>query len=63
MITDPSDILKVYLKEKVIIRIKSGELYEGMLLGFDEYHSLLLRIDNSTKFIRGENILFIGQTA
>jgi small nuclear ribonucleoprotein (snRNP)-like protein len=61
MLSDPSDLLKAYLNENVLIKLKSSEYLEGVLIGFDEYHSLLLSTPFETKFIRGENVLFIGQ--
>lgn len=61
MLSDPTDILKTYLRESIIVRLRSGEQIEGLLLGFDEYHSLLIALDLETMFIRGENIVFVGQ--
>lgn len=61
MLSDPTDILKVYLNQMIFIRLRSGEIIEGMLYGFDEYHSLLLKYNSQTKFIRGENVLLVGQ--
>lgn len=61
MLADPADILKAYLKEMILIRLKNGEEVKGKLIGFDEYHSLLVSQDSDTRFIRGENILFVGQ--
>lgn len=61
MFTDPIDTLKVYLNENVFVKLRSGENIEGKLIGFDEFHSLLLSFGNETRFIRGENILLIGE--
>lgn len=61
MLHDPTDILKVYLNQNIFVRLKSGEIIEGTLGGFDEYHSLLLLYSSHTKFIRGENVLLVGQ--
>lgn len=61
MLTDPLDLLKTYLKENVLIRLKSGEEFNGVLEGFDDHHNIVLNMESYLKFIRGENIIFIGQ--
>lgn len=61
MIKDPLDLLKTYLNENVCAKIKTGEMLEGKLVGFDEYHNILLIIENVPKFIRGEVLVFIGE--
>lgn len=61
MISDPTDLLKTYLKETVIVKLKDGCTFVGTLEGFDEHHNTALSTDHSLKFIRGENIVFIGQ--
>lgn len=61
MISDPTDLLKTYLKETVIVKLKDGSTLVGMLEGFDEHHNTILLMDYSLRFVRGENIVFIGQ--
>jgi small nuclear ribonucleoprotein len=66
MLNDPFSFLKMFLKEKVTIKLKSGESYEGVLEGFDEHVNLMLTkcslpdAEDKLAFFRGENILFIG---
>lgn len=61
MFTDPSDLLKIYLCEHVIVKIRSGELLGGVLKAFDEHLNVLISVDGESVFLRGENILFLGQ--
>lgn len=61
MISDPLDLLKTYLNDKVAIKLKSGETFAGILQGFDEFHNAVIKTEDCVKFIRGENIIFIGQ--
>lgn len=61
MLTDPIDALKVYLNENIFVKLRNGENIEGELVGFDEYHSVLLSYGEGTRFIRGENILLVGE--
>ncbi len=59
--TDPNDLLKKYLNENVLTMTRTGECIDGKLIGFDEYHSILLETENTFKFIRGDVLVFIGQ--
>lgn len=65
---DPFCFLKMYLKERVEIKTKTGETYTGTLEGFDEHINLMLTrssaedSDNKVLFLRGENVLFIGES-
>lgn len=61
IIENPSDVLKTYLNEEILAGTRSGEFFDGKLVGFDEYHNILLIKNDTAKFIRGENIVFIGQ--
>lgn len=61
MTEGPADILKIYLNEEVTVGIKSGEVFNGKLTGFDEHNNVLILCESTCKFIRGEIILFIGQ--
>ncbi|AFM98703.1 LSM domain-containing protein [Encephalitozoon hellem] len=63
---DPFCFLKMYLNERVEIKTKSGEVYAGILEGFDEHINLMLThssVEGSHSkvlFLRGENILFVA---
>ncbi|CAD25714.1 ECU10_0065 [Encephalitozoon cuniculi GB-M1] len=63
---DPFCFLKMYLKERVEVKTKSGEAYTGTLEGFDEHINLMLTCssvegsEDKVLFLRGENILFVG---
>ncbi len=61
MLGDPSDILKIYIQEFLYVKLRTGEIYDGMLESYDEHINILLRKDNDFLFIKGENIVFIGQ--
>lgn len=61
MTSDPSDLLKVYLQEQITVKLRSGELYEGVLKAFDEHLNVLITMGEEALFIRGENIMFLGQ--
>jgi small nuclear ribonucleoprotein (snRNP)-like protein len=61
MISDPTDLLKTYLKEEVMVKLKDGTTFVGILEGFDEHHNTILSASQTLKFIRGENIVFFGQ--
>lgn len=61
MISDPTDLLKTYLKEAVMVKLKDGSTFVGALEGFDEHHNTILSVGHTLKFVRGENIVFIGQ--
>ncbi|KAL6121777.1 hypothetical protein NUSPORA_01248 [Nucleospora cyclopteri] len=58
---DPYDLLKAYLKERVILYLKTGEEFEGILEGFDEHLNLLLTTPETLLFLRGENVIYVGQ--
>ncbi len=60
MLQDPSDILNIYLKESVLVGLRDDEFIKGVLLSF-EHHNILVELKEEYKFIRGENIIFIGQ--
>lgn len=61
MLRDPSDLLKVYLQEHVVVRLRTGEFYVGVLNGFDEHLNIFITTDTDSLLIRGENIVFVGQ--
>ncbi|KAH9410739.1 hypothetical protein HK407_12g18710 [Ordospora pajunii] len=64
---DPFYILKMFLKEMVEIRMKDGEVYSGVLEGFDEHISIVVSLpysensEESIMLLRGEDILSIGK--
>lgn len=61
MTEGPAEILKTYLEEDVTVGIKTGEFFNGRLVGFDEHNNVLLQCGDLSRFIRGEIILFVGQ--
>lgn len=63
MTVSPLSHLKIYLKETVEIKLKSGELLEGILESFDEHNNLMISPNNDRNllFVRGENIIYISQ--
>ncbi|KAI4292152.1 small nuclear ribonucleoprotein [Pancytospora philotis] len=61
MLSNPSDLLKIYLQEEVLVHLRGGELCSGVLKGFDEHLNILVAMEAESLFIRGENIMFIGQ--
>ncbi|KAI5169445.1 hypothetical protein PAEPH01_0719 [Pancytospora epiphaga] len=61
MVRDPSDMLKAYLHEQIIVRLGTGEFYVGVLNAFDEHSNLFITTGSESLFIRGENIVFAGQ--
>lgn len=61
MLTDPSDLLKIYLEDPVFVKLKTGEIYNGILECYDEHTNILLTKETESLFIKGENIVFLGQ--
>lgn len=57
---DPMLLIKAYLEENVIIRMRDLSEIKGVLHGFDEHCNVLIENEHFI-FIRGENILSIGQ--
>jgi small nuclear ribonucleoprotein len=71
----PLDVLEESLGEDVTVRLKSGELYEGRLGGYDQHMNLVLEVpvrieadedagtspveDGETTIIRGDNLVSI----
>lgn len=57
---DPMLLVKAYLEEKVLIKLRDNTDIEGVLHGFDEHLNVLIENENFM-FIRGECILSISQ--
>lgn len=66
----PLDVLEASLGEDVTVRLKGGELFEGVLTGYDQHMNLVLEdvsVDDSaeaevygeTTIIRGDNLVSI----
>ena len=61
MLSDPTDLLKIYLQEEISVRLRSGEQYDGVLKGYDEHMNVLLGAEKESIFIRGEQVFYFGQ--
>lgn len=61
MFSEPIDLMKIYLKEIVSVRLRTGEFVTGSLMGFDEHFNTLITTEGGDVFIRGENIILFTQ--
>ncbi|KAI5151247.1 hypothetical protein ENBRE01_2000 [Enteropsectra breve] len=61
MFVEPTEILKIYLEERVEIALRDGDVVNGMLRGFDEHQNVLIEGENDVILVKGENILFVGK--
>jgi small nuclear ribonucleoprotein len=67
----PLDVLEASLGEDVTVRLKGGELFEGVLTGYDQHMNLVLEdvsvdddsaeaeVYGETTIIRGDNLVSI----
>jgi small nuclear ribonucleoprotein len=51
----PLDVLEESLGEDVTVRLKSGELYEGRLGGYDQHMNLVLEVPVRVESADGED--------
>lgn len=62
---DPMQLLKTYINENIIIRLRDAQIIRGTLHGFDEHMNIMLsnvsKADDRFLFIRGESIVLVGQ--
>lgn len=62
---DPALLLKSYLEEFVIIKLRDAQLLTGKLHCFDEHMNIILSdvkdYPDELLLIKGENIMTIGQ--
>lgn len=62
MFSHPTDLLKAYLEKHVIFFLRSGDKYEGTLIGVDEHFNIMVKTTrDELLFFRGENIICMGQ--
>jgi small nuclear ribonucleoprotein len=54
----PLDVLEETLGEEVTVHLKGGEVYDGVLEGYDQHMNLVLGGENTT-IIRGDNVVSI----
>ena len=54
----PLDVLEETLGDQVTVHLKGGEVYEGILEGYDQHMNLVVEGDNTT-IIRGDNVVSI----
>ena len=55
----PLDVLEATLGSSVTVTLKGGELYDGVLAGYDQHMNLVLEDDDNVTIIRGDNVVTI----
>ncbi|MFC7165463.1 LSM domain-containing protein [Halospeciosus flavus] len=55
----PLDVLEAALEETVTVHLKDGEMYTGVLTGYDQHMNLVVEDDEDTTVIRGDNVVTI----
>jgi len=55
----PLDVLEETLGEDVRVTLKGGEVYEGVLSGYDQHMNLVLGEADNVTIIRGDNVVSI----
>lgn len=55
----PLDVLEDALDEPVAVHLKDGEVFEGVLTGYDQHMNLVLEDGEDTTVIRGDNVVTI----
>jgi small nuclear ribonucleoprotein len=56
----PLDVLEASVGETVTVHLKGGELYEGVLAGYDQHMNLVVEAAEDTTIIRGDNVVSIN---
>ncbi|NLL94905.1 MAG: small nuclear ribonucleoprotein [Thermoplasmatales archaeon] len=56
----PLDVLKASLNSNVIVELRSGRQYRGVLDGYDIYMNVVLK--KAEEFINGESVGRLGTT-
>jgi small nuclear ribonucleoprotein len=54
----PLDVLEETLGANVTVHLKGGEVYDGVLEGYDQHMNLVVEGENTT-IIRGDNVVSI----
>jgi small nuclear ribonucleoprotein len=55
----PLDVLEETLGDSVMVLLKGGEQYEGVLTGYDQHMNLVVGEGDNTTIIRGDNVVSI----
>ncbi len=55
----PLDVLEENLGSPVSVTLKGGEVYDGVLAGYDQHMNLVLEADDNVTIIRGDNVVTI----
>jgi small nuclear ribonucleoprotein len=55
----PLDVLEETLGDEVTVHLKGGEVYDGVLEGYDQHMNLVVSDGENTTIIRGDNVVSI----
>ena len=55
----PLDMLEASVGGQVTVHLKGGEIYEGILVGYDQHMNLVVEEGEDTTIIRGDNVVSI----
>ena len=55
----PLDVLEETLGAEVNVTLKGGEVFDGVLAGYDQHMNLVLEEGDSVTIIRGDNVVSI----
>ncbi|QLD87885.1 Like-Sm ribonucleoprotein core [Natronomonas salina] len=55
----PLDVLEETLGDEVSVTLKGGEMYDGVLAGYDQHMNLVLEEGDNVTIIRGDNVVSI----
>ncbi|QCC52608.1 LSM domain-containing protein [Halapricum salinum] len=56
----PLDVLEASLEEEVTVHLKDGEMFTGVLAGYDQHMNLVIEEGEDTTIIRGDNVVTIS---
>ena len=60
MAGQPLDVLEESLGKEVTVDLKGGEMYTGVLSGYDQHMNLVVEDGDNTTIIRGDNVVSIN---
>jgi len=55
----PLDVLEASVGGAVTVHLKDGDVYEGILSGYDQHMNLVVEDGDNTTIIRGDNVVSI----
>ncbi|MFC7059237.1 LSM domain-containing protein [Halovenus salina] len=55
----PLDVLEASVGDDVTVHLKDGEVFRGVLTGYDQHMNLVVEADQDTTIIRGDNVVSI----